>query len=256
MYTAPENERRTNWRVMDFEEPKKGPVVPLEDYTQSPVLSLKQAVRGLDSIIPDIQSKVAIVLKEAANRKNALALNESAAIMLYTLEWKAPEDSLYFILNKTLRSEEKRALDPWRGYLKLLITALERLPRVNDTVYRGTKNLHEKFRIGEIFAWRSFTSCTEVQATLESDQFCGKSGQRTMFFIKCSTGVSIMEYSYYPGESEVLLLPGTKLTVIGIANFGHGLRHIQLKEVTPKYPHRAPIIASQVSDKPNTVSLS
>ena len=52
-----------------------------------------------------------------------------AAIALYTMEWTPFYESIYHLLNTNLRDENRDALKPWFLYLKLLITALQRLPR-------------------------------------------------------------------------------------------------------------------------------
>ncbi|CAF4918695.1 unnamed protein product, partial [Rotaria magnacalcarata] len=59
---------------------------------------------------------------------DGLTHDESASIMLYSMGWEPIEQCLYFALNAALRSEDRGNLDPWYLYLKLILTALSRLP--------------------------------------------------------------------------------------------------------------------------------
>ncbi|CAF5133328.1 unnamed protein product, partial [Rotaria sp. Silwood1] len=61
---------------------------------------------------------------------NQLTVDESAAIRLYTIEWEEPHQSLYSMLNYTLKMASRENLRPYFRYLKLLLTALVKLPCV------------------------------------------------------------------------------------------------------------------------------
>ena len=67
---------------------------------------------------------------------------------------------------------------------------------------------------------------------LQSEQFLGTSGKRTLFDITARSLVSIKEFSSLP-EAELILLPGTILEVVSIYNAGGGLVIIQMKEKEP-----------------------
>ena len=77
-----------------------------------PLVSLKEAVKSLEPLVSDIQRMVLIAKSNCENRSGALTLDESASTMLYTTEGNSHEESLYLILNKTLRSEDRNALKP------------------------------------------------------------------------------------------------------------------------------------------------
>ena len=68
---------------------------------------------------------------ERYDRTLKLTKDESAAITLYTY------NSVYVPLNRALRTEEPAKIRPWFGYLRLLHTALQKLPPVNRTFCRG-----------------------------------------------------------------------------------------------------------------------
>ncbi|CAF5221272.1 unnamed protein product [Rotaria magnacalcarata] len=69
---------------------------------------------------------------------------------------------------------------------------------------------------------------------LHSDQFLGKSGQRTLFSIECVNGKSVAKHSYFKNtEKEIILLPGSYFEVISQLNSADELHIIHLKELTP-----------------------
>ena len=165
--------------------------------------------------------------------------------MLYSLEWSPSENSFYCILNNMLRSTSRQAqLPPWFLYLRLLITALSKLPSTpGRTVYRGVKmDLRDEYAVGSTRVWWGFSSCTTSISVLQNDQFFGKTGARTLFSIECDTGKSIIEHSYFEGEDEILLLPGRELRVVGCLTMAHQLHMVQLKEIQPPFPNIAMIV--------------
>ncbi|CAF4087112.1 unnamed protein product [Rotaria sordida] len=114
-----------------------------------------------------------------------LSSDKSASIMLYTLEWTSQESSFYFILNKTLRSQDRKELLPWFLYLRLFIFALSKLPSMKHRIiYRGIKmNLSDEYQKDKIFVWWAFSSSTSSMEVLE--RFLGQNGSRTIFNIEC-----------------------------------------------------------------------
>ena len=70
--------------------------------------------------------------------QDGLTIDESAAIRLYTIEWQKPHRSLYSMLNETLKTADRKALQPYFKYFKLFLTALVKLPSVPpQTIWRG-----------------------------------------------------------------------------------------------------------------------
>ena len=64
--------------------------------------------------------------------------------------------------------------------------------------------------------------------------FFGIEGARTMFHINSISGVDIRAYSASPLEAEILLVPGTYLTVQGILPVAAGVTMIQMDETRVK----------------------
>jgi hypothetical protein len=173
-------------RVSDITEESQQILTSIKDYENSPLVSIEQAIEPLISLIPDIERKVWIVKQRCTHPADDLTSNESAAIMLYTMEWESYTNSVFYILNETLRRENRELLNPWFLYLKLSYRALSRLPSVHQTIYRGVKlDLSYLYPEGKEFFWWSFSSCTTTINVLEREEFCGKTGLRTLFNIEC-----------------------------------------------------------------------
>ncbi|CAF1270006.1 unnamed protein product [Adineta steineri] len=213
-------------------------LLPIEGYQNEPLVSLEEAVVPLFTIFDKkiLEKNVWIAKNRCESPADGLTQDESASIMMYTFEWNNAEHSLYFILNQTLRMEDRQKLRPWFLYLKLFITALCRLPSINDTFCRGVKaNLIDRYTPNSNSIWWGVSSCTSNIDVLQSEQFCGKTGPRTLFMIKCRNARSIKNHSYYATENEIILLPGSYFQVIGQLPSSDGFVIIQLAEKKP--PH-------------------
>ncbi|CAF4258006.1 unnamed protein product, partial [Rotaria sordida] len=119
--------------------------------------------------------------------------------------------SLYLLLNQSLRSKNREELKPWFSFLKLFLTGLYKLQSKSGIVWRGVRgiDLSSKYKTGTKFTWWEVSSCTTYIEVLESDQFLGKHGQRTLFSIECINGKSIVAHSYFKNaEKEIVLIPG------------------------------------------------
>jgi hypothetical protein len=55
----------------------------------------------------DLEQNISIAKMNEAEPEHGLTLNESASIDLYIMEWNVPENSLYVILNCTLRPADR-----------------------------------------------------------------------------------------------------------------------------------------------------
>jgi len=213
-------------------------LMPIEGYERMPLVSLEEAIEPLGLLVHDVRRKAWIAKQRCENPADNLSPDESAAIMLYTMEWKPSSDSLYFILNSTLRSENRMKLKPWFLYLRLILSALSHLPSSGGrTVYRGIKlNMVHMYPQDKTIVWWGFSSCTTSIDVLEAEQFFGKTGTRTLFTIECDSGRYIHRHSYLESENEVLLLPAIQLKVVACLNPSSDFHIIQLKEVEPSFP--------------------
>src|SRR3984957_15887930 len=230
-------------RLTDIAQEPIEMLLPISGYEKKPLVPLEEAVKPLVPLLPAVQSYAYAAKQRCKKPADGLTQDQSAAIMLYSMGWEPLEECLYVALNDTLRSVDREKLNPWFLFLKLFLTALTRLPSIPHlTVYRGIKlDLSEHYQKGDTIIWWGFSSCTTSIEVLQSEQFLGKTGARTMFSIKCDSGKNIQKHSYYQSEDEVLLLPATQFTVIGSLDQGHDLHVIQMKEIKPPFPLLEPI---------------
>ena len=227
---------RVNNRLYDANLERLNTLVPLRGHGSQPLVSLKKALEELQGLVDDVDSRLHTATKRSENPADGLTADESAAIILYTIEWDPDHSSLYSVLNNTLRFEDRRQLVPWYTYLKLLLTALFKLPSVCSTVWRGVKgDLSATYMLGKTFTWWAFSSCTASIDALTKGQHLDLSGPCTLFAIDCLNGKAIRKHSYFEVEDEILLLPCICLKVTGCLRRKDGLNIIQLVEVAP--PH-------------------
>ncbi|CAF1540590.1 unnamed protein product [Adineta steineri] len=229
-------------RFADLGVLSKRMLAPIEGYENEPLVSLEDAVKPLVDIVPRVQRNVRIVKQNCEEPEDGLTSDESASIMLYTYESMPHEHSLYVILNAALRSEQRQKLIPWFLYLRLVLTALARLPSKRCTVNRGVReDLRSQYPKGKTIIWWGFSSCTSSIEVLECENFFGKTGTRTLFQIECNTGKDIKNHSFIQNEDEILLLPARQFSVKGCLDSGNGLHIIQLEETEPIDPLLEPV---------------
>ncbi|CAF0743738.1 unnamed protein product [Adineta steineri] len=243
-------------RVSDIVKEPQKMLMPIRGYEKMPLVSLEEAVTPLISILPEIQD-YAYVAKQRCESvpPDGLTQDESASIMLYSMEWKPHDECLYFALNATLRTEDRRKLERWFSYLKLILTALEKLPSIRRHVFRGVNlDLSNQYTEGKTFVWWGFSSCTTSIGVLENEQFLDKTGQRTLFTIECDSGKDISRHSYFQSEKEVLLLAARQFIVVGCLQPAAGLRMIQLKETKPPITLLQSVTNQSVQTKPTSNS--
>ena len=231
-------------RFIDVAEEPLKIYTPIGGYQNVPLVSLKEAVKDLEPILPNIQSYAYIAILRCEKPADELSTDESASIMLYTMEWEPLNECLYVVLNTTLRlsqTERDKKLKFWYPYLRLFLNALSRLPPLPKVIYRGVKlDLSKKYNTGQTMVWWGFSSCSTSIEFLESSEFLGKTGTRTRFDIECKTARDIREHSEFPGENELLLLAATQFKVTSCLNQGD-LHIIRLKEIIPPHPLLIPV---------------
>jgi hypothetical protein len=237
-----ENDTRRMLRFADMVEEPRKMLIPIKGYETVPLVSLEEAVKPLVPFVSDVCRMTWTAMERCEEPADGLTCDESASIMLYSMEWKPYKECLYFVLNTTLRAPDRKKLSAWFLYLRLFLTALGRLPSVSRTVYRGVKlDLLKDYPKDKKFVWWGFSSCTRSVEVLEAEQFLGKTGYRTLFNISCYSGKNIRNHSYFEREDEILLLPARQFKVASLLNPGNGLHIIQIDEIEPEYPLLEPI---------------
>jgi hypothetical protein len=216
---------------------QKEPTEPILEYADEPLLPLAEACAPLKDILHDMDFYVKMALDETPEEPlDKLTVDESAAIRLYTIEWSGGHRSLYSMLNYTLKTQDREFLRPYFRYMKLLLTALVKLPCVPPcTVWRGvTKNLSAEFPPGTPVTWWAFSSCTTELSVLENNMYLGDTGSRTLFSVEVINGRTIRAHSHFVTEDELLLVPGTYMVVQSLFSPATDMYIIHLKQEIPE----------------------
>jgi len=99
-------------RIQDVLHESHRILLPIEGYQNERLMTLEEAIEPLFHIFDRIslRSKVFIAKERCQESADGLLQDESASIILYTYDWDISKSSLYFILNETLRPEDRRNL--------------------------------------------------------------------------------------------------------------------------------------------------
>ena len=203
------------------------------DDASNPLVSLDTAIaRQSDNLDADVWSAKnwarLVSTKGEIAKVPRLSADMAMAIWLYTAE-----SPLYVHLNATLRTANRQQLKAeYFPFLRLLLTALRVIAAAANSeprmINRGVKldlvsMQPDVYVKGETTVWWSFSSCTTEIDVLSDEQFLGTSGDRTIFQVHTRRGVGIAPFSAIKMEAEVLLPPGTPLTITGVLKTGDGL---------------------------------
>ena len=224
-----------HFRFFDlFGEPKKI-ARSINGYEQIPLVTLEEAVEPLIVFIPQIKHMVKLVKEKCQQPKDNLTIDESASIMLYTIECIPREESFYYIFNRKLHTDDNEELKPWYFYIKLISISLSKLPMVSKRIfYRGIKDdLKTGYSLRKTFFWYGYSSCISSIEILNKKEFgFGEKGNRTLFIIHGDQGKNIGQHSFYKTDYEILLPPGQRFEVVSYKESNDGLRVIILKEIS------------------------
>jgi hypothetical protein len=196
------SDRYGNKNVSELQQANRSPI---DGYEDQEIMPLENAVEKIVPFVRDIV-KYADSAKQECNRiSDRLTWDESAAIYLYTMPI-----NFYSCLNKTLRAEDRSALKPWFAFLKLFMSALQKLPSSKTTVWRAVADDMSSFpNVNNEIIWWGVNSTSTALNVVQA--FLSETG--TLFAIETIHGKNISEYSAFPVEEEVLLMPGTRVRV-------------------------------------------
>ncbi|CAF3548677.1 unnamed protein product [Rotaria socialis] len=214
------------------------------DYREYRVLPLLSALERVESNISHLDHGITY-FKHYGNHSSTFGLtqDESAAIFIYAYEYS--ESPLHSQLNLALRSENSSMLAPWFLYLKLLNTALQKLPTINGEVWRGMSiDIANRLAENEEIIWGCVSSCS-----LSKDIINRYINQNTVLCsIKVLNGKDICNYTLFRSDCEVLLLPGTRLLVKRISFDAYTRKRvIHLVELPDKNDTRPVSIHNSIS---------
>eukprot|EP00438_Fugacium_kawagutii_P011578 Skav212066 [mRNA] locus=scaffold2639:76303:86913:- [translate_table: standard] len=205
-------------------------------------------------VIAEVSSDLDSSVRKAQRKAKALAAqfpnlsqDECAIITLYTMEMYPPDKSLYFVLNEALRAQKREKVKPWRDVILLLLTAMKKLPPVQDRVVHRAVKVHardlgtlatcKQATADEEFMWAGFSSTTTHVGSMQD--FLGTTGGRTNWVLHLSPNfhaVKIQDFSLFPTENEILLPPNMEFRVKSVLDCGNDLTMVQCDQLEETDP--------------------
>ncbi|MET9591061.1 ADP-ribosyltransferase domain-containing protein [Streptomyces sp. NPDC006516] len=195
----------------------------------TPLLDFQDAVSPVTSLLAGIGRHVErsreFGKRRADETAGELSADAIAALHLYTCE-----SAFYREINAVLRSPDRTKVVPYLPYLRLLFSAVSRLPAHTQPLWRGVSlDLRAQYPLGRTVTWWGVSSCTSERSVARA--FLGSRGKRTMFEVTPARAVGIRSFSAFTGEEEYILAPGTQLKVTGVRAERGGLCTVQLTEL-------------------------
>eukprot|EP00808_Paulinella_micropora_P009205 g5181.t1 len=231
-------------RVQDLDLASMGLLPPICGVMAQPLVSLAEACAGLGSLVSNLDTLVFFAAEAGkklakSHQQHLLTADECGSVYLYTCE-----SDVYRQMNRALRNKDRSAVKPWFKYLRLLFSAIGKLPAVTDeNVWRGLslpdeaeatrqiQSLQEMKKDGDTLFWWGASSCTVDMDT--SVQFTGGKYApytRIMFQVRCIRGARIETLSAIGNEKEVLLLPGSSFQIKNLAEITPKVWIVELQE--------------------------
>ncbi|WP_217998081.1 ADP-ribosyltransferase domain-containing protein [Nocardia paucivorans] len=194
----------------------------------TPLMGFLEAIAPVVDLLPGLGRYAAMAYEfgeERASRTGTtLSAHAIAALYLYTCE-----SAFYREINAALRDPDRSRLAPYRPYLRLLFSAVSRLPARSEPLWRGVSlDLRAQYPLGRTITWWGVSSCTSRPHVARA--FLGGRGRRTLFEVFPARAVSIRDFSAFTGEEEFILLPGTQLVVKDVKAQRGGLYTVKLVE--------------------------
>ncbi|GII93424.1 ADP-ribosyltransferase domain-containing protein [Sinosporangium siamense] len=194
---------------------------PLMDFREA-IAPVAKFLSGLDWHVDQSHDFGVIQSKKKTDK---LSADEVAALYLYTCE-----SAFYREINANLRNPDRTRILPYLPYLRLLFSAVSRLPVRQEPLWRGVSlDLRSQYPLGRTVTWWGVSSCTSKLSVAKA--FLGSRGKRTLFEVIPMRAVGIRRFSAFTGEEEFILAPGTQLKVTDVKNERGGLCTVQLTEL-------------------------
>ncbi|GAA2404757.1 hypothetical protein GCM10010191_10610 [Actinomadura vinacea] len=195
----------------------------------TPLMDFREAVAPVAELLSGLDRHVRMShefgKRQADGVDHLLSPDEIAALYLYTCE-----SAFYRKINATLRDPDRTKAVPYLGYLRLLFSAVSRLPARTKPLWRGVSlDLRAQYPRGRTVTWWGVSSCTSELGVAKG--FLGSRGKRTLFEVTPARAVGIRNFSAFTGEEEFILAPGTQLKVTDVKAERGGLCTVKLTEL-------------------------
>lgn len=191
----------------------KDPLQLISGYENEPIVSLEEALQPFHDSISKLSNNITEAKRKCSrSSKHNLTYDESASIYIYTMHWE--DVCVYNHLQKAWDSDKKERMKPWFKYLKLLKSALDKLPTVEIEVWQGApenKILLEALDSRSLPLYSAMGLClpnfAEIRKFLEDSDV-----KPILLGYKTQCVKSLKDYSV-PGGLAYLLWPGAKVAV-------------------------------------------
>ena len=142
-------------------------LTPISGYWSYALVSLEESLKPMLGTIEELDRSIKAAKKYCHYpSEHGLTRDESAAVYLYTMEGGG--NSFYHVFNRALRLEDRRQAKPWFPYLKLLDKALNKLPHVSGSIWRGVPgDISGSYQKNQSFTWWSISSCSLSTEVIE-----------------------------------------------------------------------------------------
>ncbi|GAA1832624.1 hypothetical protein GCM10009682_58870 [Luedemannella flava] len=195
----------------------------------TPIMDFREAIAPAAKVLSGLDWHVdrshQFGRKHADDATEGPSADEVAALYLYTCE-----SAFYRQINAALRSPDRTRVVPYLPYLRLLFSAVSRLPVRRDPLWRGVRlDLRSQYPVNQTVTWWGVSSCTSKLSVAQA--FMGGRGKRTLFEVTPVRAVGIRSFSAFTGEEEFILAPGTQLTVTDVKTERGGLCTVKLTEL-------------------------
>lgn len=185
----------------------------INGYENESSVSLEEALKPLQGQIPGLLMQI----KDAKSKchypsEHHLTRDESAALYLYTMQ-RNDLDSLYHHLQRAWQSGRRSSLRPWFKYLKLLRSALDKLPNAKTEVWQGMVYDAEWAKTLQSNAVPLYTcmgTCSPSLSHLRDDLQRRSDDKLILIGYESIHGKDITGYSARH-EKEVMMWPGIRL---------------------------------------------
>ncbi|MFJ1805225.1 MULTISPECIES: ADP-ribosyltransferase domain-containing protein [unclassified Streptomyces] len=211
----------------------EGLVLPaIDGVFATPLMDFRDAVSPVAALLSGLDRHVQRSHEFGKRRADETAVDPSAgpdadaiaALYLYTCE-----SAFYREINAILRSPDRTKVIPYLPYLRLLFSAVSKLPARTESLWRGVSlDLRAQYPLGRTVTWWGVSSCTSKFSVARA--FLGSRGKRTLFEVQPVRAVGIRSFSAFTDEEEFILLPGTQLEVVDVKTERGGLCTVKLAE--------------------------
>ena len=179
-------------------------------YKKSNPRSLEEACLSVP--VPSLRRAIRLAKRATESLETDLELDERAAIHLLTQQHQFSQE-----LDETLKKNDRRSLELWFGYFRVLFSAINKLPAFEGTVWHFVPpKTKKRYFKGEERIWWSFVSSALSLETLKSSELFTNDTDPFVFKIDLFNGRSIREFSAYSNDEEIIIIPGTYFRIVDI----------------------------------------